>query len=143
MMMMFAVVIVGIFLSMFSTVVAFNPDAGAIGVVFFFPDGNGVFDGVDDGAAGVEGGIAMGGADGDGDGDFANLEVAGAVQAAGGENIVFDADFGEDPVTFFFSKGGEGFVFERGNVAALVVVADPAFKGGEPASFGSADFVDE
>ena len=58
MMMMFVVVIV--FLSMLSTVVAFYPDAGSIGVVFFFPNRDGVFDGVDDGAAGVEGGIAVG-----------------------------------------------------------------------------------
>ena len=143
MMMVFVVVIVGMFLSMLSAVVAFHPDAGAVGVVFFFPDRDGVFNGVDDGAAGVECGIAVGGADSDGDGNFSDLKVSGAVEAAGGDDVVFDADVGEDPVTFFFGKGGECFVFERSHIAALVVVADPAFEGGESTGFGRADFSDE
>ena len=42
------------------TRVALDPDAGAIGVVFFFPDGDGGFDRVDDSAAGVKGGVAVG-----------------------------------------------------------------------------------
>ena len=41
---------------MLGTAVAFHPCAGAIGVVFFFPDGDGGFDGIDDGSAGGEGG---------------------------------------------------------------------------------------
>jgi len=42
------------------TRVAFHPDTGAIGVVFFFPDWYGGFDRVDDSAAGVKGGVAVG-----------------------------------------------------------------------------------
>ncbi len=91
--------------------VALDPDAGAIGVVLFFPDGNGGFDRVDDGAAGVECRITVGGGDSDTDRDFSDLEVAGSVLATGGYDIMVFANFLDDTLAFFLRKGREGFVF--------------------------------
>lgn len=58
--MMMGLISVLVIFPMLGAMVAFNPDACAVGVVFFFPDRDGVFDGVDDGTAGVKGGIAVG-----------------------------------------------------------------------------------
>jgi len=91
--------------------VALHPDACAIGVVFLFPDGDGGLDGVDDGAAGVEGRITVGGGDGDADGDFTNLEMTCAVNAAGGNDVVVFADFLDDTLAFFLGKSRKCFVF--------------------------------
>lgn len=107
---------------------ALDPEAGAIGVVFLFPDRHGGFDLVNDGAAGVEGGFAVGGGDGDGDGDVSYLQMPGAVLATGGGDLVISADFFEDALAFFFGKGWEGFIFQRGDIAALVVVTHPALE---------------
>lgn len=96
---------------MLRAAVAFHPDAGAVCVVLFFPDGDGGFDGVDDGAAGIEGGVAVGCGNGDGDGDVTDLEVSGAVLAAGGDDVVIGANFFKDAVAFLLGKSGEGFVF--------------------------------
>ena len=52
---------------------ALDPNAGAIRVVLFFPDGHGGFDGIDNRSAGGEGGVAMGGGDGDTDGNVTDL----------------------------------------------------------------------
>ena len=73
--------------------VAFDPASAAVRVVFFFPDGNGGFDGVDDRTAGIESGVSVGCGDGDADGNFTDLQVAGAVHAAGGDDVVFGDDF--------------------------------------------------
>ncbi len=93
------------------TGVALDPDAGAVCIMLFFPDGNCGFDRVDDSAAGVEGGIAMGGGDGDADREFTDLKVTGAVLAAGGYDIVVFANFLDDTLAFFFRKGRKGFIF--------------------------------
>ena len=53
--------------------VAFDPLGGAVSVMFFFPDGDGGFNGVDDRTTGAEGGIAVGSGDGDANGDFTDL----------------------------------------------------------------------
>lgn len=84
--------------------VAFDPNAGAVGVMFLFPDRNGGLDGVDDSAAGCKGGIAMGSGDGNADGDFPDLEVSGAVLAASGDDVVFSTDLLDDTVTFFLGQ---------------------------------------
>lgn len=76
-------VFVGMIVGVFCAGVAFDPNAGPIRVVFFFPDGDGGFNGVDDVAAGRKCGIAVGGADGDADGDFSDFEMPGAVEASG------------------------------------------------------------
>lgn len=67
----------------FGAAVALYPEVGPVCVVFFFPDRDGGFDFIDDGAAGVEGCVAVGRTDGDGDGDFTDLKVASAVLASG------------------------------------------------------------
>lgn len=127
----------------FGAGVAFDPCAGAVRVVFFFPDGDGGFDGIDDGAAGVEGGVSMGSGDGDGDGNFTDLEVACAVLAVGGDDVVILADFFKDALALFFGEGGEGLVFQRCDVAALVVVAHPALEACVAACSGVADCITE
>ena len=94
------------------TRMALHPGACAIGVVFFFPDGYGGFDGIDDGAAGGEGGVAVGGRDGDGDGDVTNLKVPGAVLTACGDDVVIFADFLQNSVALFLREGRESLVFQ-------------------------------
>lgn len=132
-----------VFVAVFGAGVAFDPEGGAVGVVFFFPDGYGGFDGVDDGAAGCEGGVTVGGGDCDADGNFADLEMAGAVDAAGVNDVVVRRYLLDDALAFFFSEGGECLVLERGDIAPLMVVADPAFEGGETSGGGGADAVAE
>ena len=63
--------------------VALYPDAGAIGVVFLFPDRDGGFDGIDDGAAGIEGSVAVSCRDGDGNGDFTDFKMPSCIQTIG------------------------------------------------------------
>ena len=66
-------------MSMLSAAMAFHPDAGAVCVMFLFPDRHGEFDFINDGTTGGESGISVGSAYSDGDGDFANLEMTSAV----------------------------------------------------------------
>ena len=53
--------------------VAFDPASAAVRVVFFFPDGNGGFDGVDDRTAGIESGVSVSCGDNNTDGYVAKL----------------------------------------------------------------------
>ena len=53
--------------------VAFDPLGSAVSIMFFFPDGDGRFDGINDGAAGCEGCIAMGSGDNNTNGYLAKL----------------------------------------------------------------------
>ena len=53
--------------------VAFDPASAAVRVVFFFPDGDGGFNGVDDVTAGIESGVSVGSGDSDADGYVAKL----------------------------------------------------------------------
>ena len=48
--------------------------------------------------------------------------------AACRDNIMLTSDFCKDSIALFLCEGGEGLIFERGDVSALMVVADPAFK---------------
>ena len=63
------------------TIVTLHPDAGAICVVFLFPNGDSKFDLIDDSSAGCKCGVTMGGADCDGDSDFTYLKMADAMLA--------------------------------------------------------------
>ena len=108
--------------------VAFDPASAAVSVMFFFPDGNGGFDCVDDRSASIESGVSVGRGNGDADGDFTDLQVAGAVDTAGSDDVVFGDDFRKYTLAFFFCKCWEGLIFESGDVSALVVVAHPTLK---------------
>lgn len=48
--------------------------------------------------------------------------------AACRDNVMLTSDFCKDSIALFLCEGGEGLIFERGDVSALMVVADPAFK---------------
>ena len=80
----------------------FDPGGGAVGVVFAFPDGDTVFDFVDEEAAGVEGGSTMRRGDVDDDGEFADGEFANAVAGDGVGDVEAVFGFEEDSLSFFF-----------------------------------------
>jgi len=115
---------------------AVDPLAGAFDVVFFFPDRHAGLGFVDDIATGVERGAAMRGGDTGPDGEIADLQRADAVDAVGGDEVEFGAGFFEDAVALAFGECGEGFVVERADGAAVVVVAHPAFEGDAGAGVG-------
>ena len=73
--------------------VAFDPLGTAVGIVFFFPDGNGRFDGVDDRAAGAESCFSVGSGNGDANGYFTNLQMPSAVDAAGSDDVMLGMNF--------------------------------------------------
>lgn len=112
-------------------IVAFDPLGGAVRVVFFFPDGDGCFDGVNDGTTGAEGSIAVGGGDDDADGHLANLQETGAVDAACRDNVMLIADFCKDAITLLLCEGREGLIFKGENLAPLMVITHPAFETGK------------
>ena len=73
--------------------VAFDPVSAAVRVVFFFPDGNSGFDGVDDGTASIESGVSVGSGNGDANGYFTNLQMPSAVDAAGSDDVMLGMNF--------------------------------------------------
>ena len=121
---------------MIGTGVALDPGGAAIGVVFFFPDGDCCLDRVNDGPASSESGIPVCCGDGHADSDLADLQVTGAVDAAGRDNIMLADDFCKDAITLLLCEGGEGLVFKGGDLASLVMIAHPALKTGETACRG-------
>lgn len=74
--------------------VALDPRAGAVLVDFFFPDGEAVFDIVDDVAAAEEGVASMMCCDTDPDCDISDGEVSDAVNDSGIEQREFFFGFG-------------------------------------------------
>ena len=48
--------------------------------------------------------------------------------AACRDNVMLAAYFCKDSITLFLCEGGEGLIFERGDVSALMVVAHPALE---------------
>jgi len=118
---------------LFGAGVAFDPFCSAVGVMFFFPDGDRRFDGINDRTTGAEGGIAVSSGNNDTNGYFANLQVTSAVDAACRDNIMLTADFCKDTITLLLCEGGEGLVFKGGDLASLVMIAHPALKTGKTA----------
>ncbi len=55
---------------------------------------------------------------------------------AGVVDAEFGARLGDDALAFAHREFGEGFVFEPGDLAPLVVIADPALEGGVATATG-------
>ena len=115
------------------TSMALDPLGGAVCVMFFFPDGNGSLDLIDDSTAGAEGGIAVGCRDSNANGDVTDFKMSCAVNATHGDNIILSAYFCKDAITLLLCEGGEGLIFERGNFTTLMVITHPALKTGKTA----------
>lgn len=96
----------------FGAGVAFDPLGIAVGVMFFFPDGYGGFDGIDDRTAGIKRGVSVGSGDSDANGEFAHLQMSRAVHAAGADDVVLRCDLLEDARALFYGQFWVGLVFE-------------------------------
>lgn len=113
------------------TLVAFHPCARAVCVVFFFPDGDGCLDRVNDGPASSESGVAVSCRHSHTHGDFANLQVTGAVNAPCRDNFMLCADFCKDALTLFLCEFRIGFILQRAHLPTLVMIANAPFKTGK------------
>ena len=100
----------------------------AVGVAFVFPDGDAGFHFVDDESARVEGGAAMRGDGADPDGEFADDEVAHAMDSVGVDDVKARQGFVDDAVAFGFGEHGIRLVMQSVHVASVIMVADPAFE---------------
>ncbi len=121
---------------------AIGPD-GAVGEVFFFPDGDGALQRVDGEAAGVEGGGAMGSADGDEDAGFSNFEAAKAVRYGDAIDGEFLMNAGGDFFQLLQRHGFVRFVVEVERAATVRIVANAAVESNDGAIGISANVVDK
>ena len=111
------------------TALAIDPARIATDVMFFFPDGQTVFDLIDDVTAGTKCLVAVWRADAHPHGNVADCQIADAMHAARELDTKPGAGLVDDALAFFDAKRLKGFVFEMCNTLAFVVIAHPAFKG--------------
>ena len=105
----------------------FNPGGGAVGVDFFFPDREAVFDIVDNIAAGQKAVASVVGDHADPDGDVAGGEGTDPVDGGGVEDVEFFFGFFQDGLCDGGCQFGVSAVVECGDRFAFVVVPHPAF----------------
>lgn len=105
----------------------------AVGVVLLLPNGDAGFDFINNILAGAERFGAVFGGDSNPDGDFADVEATDAMDAARVEDVEFLARFRKDAFAFFDGEFFKRFVFERGDLFAVVVIAHPALERHERA----------
>ena len=108
---------------------AVDPSRRAARIVLFFPDGQAGFGFVNDVTTRVEGSAAMLSGDANPNGEFAEVEMADAMDAVRGEDREFLVRFGDDARALFVGEEGVGLVFEGEDGLALVTIADPALEG--------------
>ena len=104
--------------------------------MLFLPNRDAGFYFFDDVAASVEGGSSVGCGNADPDGDASDFEQADAVLGDGGVDLEFSKCFSDNALAFFVSESGVGGVLEPIDGLAFVVVANPAFEGGEGSGVG-------
>jgi hypothetical protein len=121
---------------------AVGPD-GAVGEIFFFPDGNGALERVDGEAAGFEGGGTVGCADSDEDAGLANFEAAETVRDGDPIDGEFCVDVGGDFFQLRERHRFVGFVVEIERAAAVRIVANAAVEGDDGAIGIGANVADE
>src|SRR6185437_1255697 len=122
------------------TALAVHPARVAAAVVLFLPDGHAVLYLVDDETAGVEGFAAVGGTHAHPHGHVAHLQGADAMNAPGVQNREALQGLGHDARAFLDREFLEGFVFEKGHLLPLVVIANPALEAGEGARAAIQEF---
>ena len=93
-----------------------------------------MLDFVDDEAAGAERFVAMRGAHAHPDRDVADGERTDAMHAGGARDAEARDGFRDDARAFLFRELHERLVFEARDRVAFVVIAHPAFEGGESAA---------
>ena len=99
-----------------------------------------MFDFIDDEAAGAKGLVAMRGAHAHPDGDVTDGERTDAMHAGGACDAKAARGLRDDARAFLFGELDEGFVFQARDGVAFVVIAHPAFEGGESAAAVVAQF---
>ena len=110
-------------------VAGIDPGRLAVQVVLLFPDRQPVLGFVDDVAAGLERGIAVPGRHGDDDRHLADRQRAGAMGAAGVDDVEAVQRLGQDALALGQDQLGIGLVVQAVDRRAGVVVADPALEG--------------
>ena len=121
---------------------AVGPD-GAVGEIFFLPDGNGALERVDGEAARVECGGAVGCADSDEDAGLADFETAEAVRYGNAVDGKVGVDVGGDFAQLRECHRFVRFVVEIERAAAVGVVADASVEGDDGAVGISSNVADE
>src|SRR5580704_1784290 len=104
--------------------------------VFFLPDGNGAFQGVDEPAAGLESGGAVGRSDHDGNAGLADLETAETVHEGDIAYEELRERLLRQRFHLFESHFRIGFVIQIKSAAAASVIADYSFEDYSSAIFG-------
>src|SRR6188768_2146364 len=113
---------------------AVHPAGIPVDVVLFLPDRYAMLHFVDDEPAGPKRLVAVHGADSDPDRDVADRQRPDAMYAGGAGHAKFFDGGLHDARAFLLGELGEGLVFEACDRVAFVVIAHPAFEGGEPAA---------
>ncbi len=90
---------------------AIDPDRRSFKVVLALPNGNAVFDLINNKAAGCKRGVAVGGRGPDPNGDVADGQMAHTVDCVGIHKIETGTSFVYNPEAFFGCESGIGFVF--------------------------------
>jgi hypothetical protein len=117
---------------------ALSPNGAAL-EEFLFPDGDGVFEGVDGEAAGIEGSSAMRCADGDEDAGFTDFEATEAMNDGEAMNGEFFVDGVANFTHFGNCHGLVSLVFKVEGTAAVGFVADKAVERDDRAVVVCAD----
>src|SRR5688572_9842785 len=110
-----------------------QPTGIAFGIALMFPDRHARLHFIDDVTAGGEGCIAMGRSYADPHREFADGEVAGAMDAARIDDGEFFRRLHHDPFALAFGQCGVSLVAQAEDHAVGIVVADPALEAGETA----------
>jgi len=108
-----------------AAVVAFDPSFAAVGVDFFFPDREAMFDVVDNVAAGQKSIASMVSGHADTDCDVADGECADSMDYGGFLNAKFRFGFVENRLGNAGRELGVAAVMERGHGFAFVMIAHP------------------
>lgn len=107
---------------------AIDPFAGAVGVIFLFPDRQPGFGLINYVTTRIERRSTMSGTHADPHREFTNLQRADSVNATNAKNLKLCARLLQDPATFTFSQRRERLILQRRDGPTLIVITYPACK---------------
>ena len=113
---------------------AIDPAGVTVDVVLLLPDRHAMLDFIDDESAGAERLVTMHRADADPDRDVADGQRADAMYAGGARHTELLDRGLHDACAFLLGELRERLVLEARDRVAFVVIAHPAFEGGEAAA---------